>query len=315
MCSSDLEARNAAAVGLDMLKRYLASPASESLRNDELFMMVSKEILAALESAQVTQDKTTVQVTMESKTLPLFTLLPAAVQKTRVAAKRTQSQNNLKQIAMAMHNYHDTFGFFPPQALKDKKDKNGKPLLSWRVAILPFIEQDALYRQFKLDEPWDSEHNKKLLEQMPKIYAPVNAKTGEKYETYYQGFAGKGTVFEPGEKIRIADIVDGTSTTIMIVEAANSVPWTKPEDLPFDPEKPLPKLGAEFPDIFNAAFCDGSVHAITKKIDDKTLRALITRNGGEPVNFSPMPSSATAAPATATPTKPPTISKPKRRAP
>jgi hypothetical protein len=70
----------------------------------------------------------------------------------------------------------------------------------------------------------------------------------------------------------------------MVVEAGDPVPWTKPDDLVFDPEKPLPKLGGEFPDIFNAAFCDGSVHEVTKKIDDKTLRALITRNGGEPVN-------------------------------
>src|SRR5207247_2458447 len=130
------EARNAAAVGLDMIKRYLRAPASETLRNDELFMMVAKEVTAALESAQVSQDKTSVQVTMESKTLPLFTMLPVAVQKTRVAAKRTVSQNNLKQIALAMHNYHDVYGQFPAQALMNK---NGKALLSWRVAILPFI--------------------------------------------------------------------------------------------------------------------------------------------------------------------------------
>lgn len=306
--STAKEARNAAAVGLDVLKRYLGSPASEALRNDELFMMVSKEVTAALESAQVTQDKTTVQVIAESKTLPLFTMLPAAVQKTRVAAKRTIGQNNLKQIGLAMHNYHDTYRHFPPQALADK---NGKPLLSWRVAILPFIEQDNLYRQFKLDEPWDSEHNKKLLEQMPKIYAPVNVKGAEKSKTYYQGFAGKGSFFEPGEKISFVDIPDGTSNTIMIVEAGDPVPWTKPEDLPFDPDKPLPKLGAEFSDIFNAAFCDGSVHAIHKNIDDKTLRALITRNGGEPFNFSDLPPAGAAPPAAATPTKPPRISTPK----
>jgi RNA polymerase sigma factor (sigma-70 family) len=310
--STAKEARNAAAVGIDMLKRYLASPASDALRNDELFMMVSKEILAALESAQVTQDKTTVQVTMESKTLPLFTMLPAAVQKTRVAAKRVQSQNNLKQIALAMHNYHDTYGRLPPQAITDQ---NGKLLLSWRVAILPFIEQDNLYKQFKLGEPWDSEHNKKLLEQMPKIYAPVNVKGAEKSKTYYQGFAGKGSVFEPGEKIRFLDIVDGTSTTILVVEAGDPVPWTKPEDLPFDPEKPLPKLGAEFPDIFNAAFCDGSVQEISKKIDDKTLRALITRNGGEPINFSDITPAGAAPPPTATPAKPLKRSVPKGSAP
>jgi hypothetical protein len=275
------EARNALAVGLDMLKRYLTTPPAEELKNDELFRMIAHEAVSALESAQLSQEKTTVQVTMETKSLPFLAMVVPAVQKTRIASRRIQSQNNLKQIGLAMHNYHDTFGRFPPQALTDK---DGKPLLSWRVAILPFIEQDNLYRGFKLDEPWDSEHNKKLLGRMPQIYAPVNAKTKEKYETFYQAFAGKGTVFEPGEKIRFMDIVDGTSNTIMIVEAGDAVPWTKPEDLPFDPDKRLPKLGGEFSDIINAAFCDGSVHEVTKKIDDKTLRALITRNGGEPIN-------------------------------
>jgi hypothetical protein len=273
------EARNAAAVGLDMLKRFLSNPASEGLRNDMLFTTIAKETIAALDSAQLSQEKTTVQVTLETKSLPFIALAVPAVQKTRVASRRMQSQNNLKQIGLAMHNYHDTFGRFPPQALTDK---NGKPLLSWRVAILPFIEQDAVYRQFKLDEPWDSEHNKKLLEQMPKIYTPVNAKTGEKYETFYQVFAGKGTVFEPGEKITFASITDGTSNTIMVVEAGDAVPWTKPDDLPFDSDKALPKLGGEFPDVINAAFCDGSVHTIEKKkIDDKVLRWLILRNSGQ----------------------------------
>ena len=93
----------------------------------------------------------------------------------------------------------------------------------------------------------------------------------------------KWTVFEAGEKIRLVDIPDGTSNTIMIVEAADPVPWTKPEDIVFDPDKPLPKLGGEFPDIINAAFCDGSVHTIDKKkIDDKLLRLLIMRNTGQP---------------------------------
>ncbi len=277
------EARNALAVGLDMVKRYLATPSSEELKNDELFMMIAKEASAALESAQLSQEKTTVKVTMETKSLAWIAMAVPAVQKTRVASRRIQSANNLKQIALAMHNYHDTFGRFPPQALTDKA---GKPLLSWRVAILPFIEQDKLYTQFKRDEPWDSEHNRKLLEMIPPIYAPVNTRTKEKYETFYQVFAGKGTVFEAGKRITFASITDGSSNTLMVVEAADAVPWTKPEDLPFDPEKPLPKLGGEFPDLFLAAFCDGSVHVIEKKkIDDKLLRALITRNGGE--NVSP----------------------------
>src|SRR5207302_1956982 len=95
-------------------------------------------------------------------------LLLPAVQKVRMAAGRTRSANNLKQMALATINYADAFGRAPAAAICDK---NGKPLLSWRVAILPFIEQDNLYKQFHLDEPWDSDHNKKLLARMPNVYA------------------------------------------------------------------------------------------------------------------------------------------------
>jgi hypothetical protein len=92
------------------------------------------------------------------------------------------SQNNVKQIALAFHNYESTFAFFP----QDVKDKNGKPLLSWRVQILPYIEEDALWKQFKMDEPWDSDTNKKLIEKMPKVFAPVHTKAKAGH-TFYHG--------------------------------------------------------------------------------------------------------------------------------
>jgi RNA polymerase sigma factor (sigma-70 family) len=275
------ESKNALATGLDMVKRFLTTGASPELKKDEIYTALARELTVALESTQITQEKQFVRGTAETKA-PLVGMLLPAVQKVRVAAKRTQSANNLKQIALAMHNYHDTYGRFPPQAISTK---DGKPLLSWRVAILPFIEQDNLYKQFKLDEPWDSEHNKKLIDKMPQIYAPVSATTKNPFETFYQAFAGKGTVFEPGEKITFASIPDGTSNTLMIVEAGDSVPWTKPEDLPFDPSKPLPKLGAEFPDVFLAALCDGSVREISKNIDPNLLKLLIIRNSGEVKNL------------------------------
>jgi hypothetical protein len=108
------------------------------------------------------------------------------------AAQRQRSLNNLKQILLAFHNYHDAYGYFP----SDIRGKDGKPLLSWRVAILPFIEQDNFYRQFKLDEPWDSEHNLKLLAQMPNVYR-VGIEPKDATHTYYQVFAGPGTPFDP----------------------------------------------------------------------------------------------------------------------
>jgi hypothetical protein len=87
------------------------------------------------------------------------------------AEDRKKSENNLKQLALAMHNYHDVNGRFPPAASRGADDK---PLLSWRVMILPYLEQEALYKEFNMDEPWDSEQNKKLLAKMPDIYVPLN---------------------------------------------------------------------------------------------------------------------------------------------
>src|SRR5579884_2292255 len=101
----------------------------------------------------------------------------------RQAAARTRSSNRLRQIGIAMHNYNDTYGHLPTQAIYGK---DGKPLLSWRVLILPFMEQGALYKQFHLDEPWDSAHNKELRGQMPKTYRLPDSK--ERTKTFYLAF-------------------------------------------------------------------------------------------------------------------------------
>jgi prepilin-type processing-associated H-X9-DG protein len=215
---------------------------------------------------------------------PLMVLLVVIplVQRVRQAEARAKSANNLKLMGLAMHKYHDTFQFFPPAAIFDRKD--GKPLLSWRVLILPFIEQDQLFNQFHLDEPWDSDHNKPLLSRMPKIYAyPGDDPTSGL--TPYQVFVGPMTIFEGKEGHGIIEITDGSSNTILVAEAETPVPWTKPEDLPFDPNKPLPRLGGRHRSTFNALFADGSVHVISTGMSDGTLRALITRNGGEVVAF------------------------------
>src|SRR5262245_15901791 len=181
-----------------------------------------------------------------------------------VPAHRARSSNNLKQIAIAFHSFHDVHGAFPAAAITDK---NGKALLSWRVALLPYLEEDNLYKQFKLDEPWDSKHNKKLLEKLPKVYAPpISGKPAKPYTTYYQVFTGPDTVFNPKATFqrggltfgaRIATITDGTSNTILAVEGAQPVPWSKPEDLPYDANKALPKVGGLFKEGFHILFCDG----------------------------------------------------------
>ena len=184
-------------------------------------------------------------------------LLVPAVQKFREAAARMKSSNNLKQIALAMHNHHDGNLAFPPAAITDKK---GKPLLSWRVAILPYLEQDALYRKFKLDEPWDSEHNLPLSQVTIKVYADPRLSAGPGM-TYYKVFTGKDAGFPLLKGRKFAEFTDGTSNTLMVVAAGDPVPWSKPEDIAFDKAKPAPDLSRPF-DTVLAAFIDGSVRAI-----------------------------------------------------
>ncbi len=221
----------------------------------------------------------------------LVALLLPAVQQAREAARRSQAKNNLKQIGLAMHNYHDTFQAFPGAANTDKK---GKALLSWRVHILPFIDQNALYQQFHFDEPWDSEHNKKLAATVPAVYIdPSQADLAKEGKTVYLAVRGKGTMFEDNGKTegnqslgtRMRDITDGTSNTIAVVEAhrAAAVVWTKPDDITIDFKNPIKGLKGARAGGFHALFCDGSVRFISDAIDATVLKALFTRNGGETI--------------------------------
>jgi uncharacterized membrane protein YhaH (DUF805 family)/DNA-directed RNA polymerase subunit RPC12/RpoP len=211
---------------------------------------------------------------------PLMVLLPA-VQKVREAASRAQSQNNLKQMGLAMHNYNAVNNSHLPAAAIC--DKNGRPLLSWRVAILPYIEEQALYSRFKLDEPWDGPHNIQLLALMPKVYRlPDDPKTPLDH-THYQVFVGNGAAFDLRRGFSIpGDFTDGTSNTILIAEAANAVPWTKPEDIPFDPRQPMiPLMSNHFRSGFDVVLVDGSTRVVSPALSDPTFKAAITRNGGE----------------------------------
>jgi RNA polymerase sigma-70 factor (ECF subfamily) len=198
-------------------------------------------------------------------------------EKAAEAANRIKSSNNLKQIALAMLNYESAYTRYPPAA---SVNADGKLLLSWRVQILPFIEQETLYKEFHLDEPWDSEHNKTLIEKMPAIYAGPGVKTKEKGMTFYQVLAGAGTAFDDPKGNKIASITDGTSNTLLVVEAGEAVPWSKPVDLEYDAEKALPKLGGILKGGFNMALCDGSVLFVRKKFNEKMLRLFITRADG-----------------------------------
>jgi hypothetical protein len=211
-------------------------------------------------------------------------LMLPAVQSAREAARRAQCSNNFKRVGLAMHNFQSAEGHFPPAAITDKQ---GKPLLSWRVAILPFLEEQELYRQFHLNEPWDSPHNSALLSKMPHVYAcpSVAASSNNASLTTYQVLVGPGAAFDDQGGATVADIADGLGSTLFVVEAKNAVPWTKPEDLPYDPKGALPRWGSNHaPAGFNVLFGDGAVKYLTSRTAERTLRALITRNGHEMIN-------------------------------
>ncbi len=259
------------------------------------------------------------------------------------AENRAIARRNLRSLAFAFHNYHNTYNHLPPPAITDKA---GKPLLSWRVAILPYIDQDALYKQFKLDEPWDSVHNKKLLAKMPRIFAPIGVKPKESNSTFYQVFVGPGALYTAyhlpfGEGMRkreagmgalgggggfaggvgaqfngggfpggggfagggglgggmgegggmapnrrmggppsFEDFPSGANNTILIAEAGMAVPWTKPEDIPYDAKKPIPTLGGQFSTVINVAFADGNTRSLLKTLDAARFHAGISPQGG-----------------------------------
>ncbi len=275
----------AAQAMLDLIRQFLPIGLRElerEAKGKDTVLAAIKEFENGLKDVTPKLNGAAVEASMTVK-LDLAKAAAAFVEATATAQganERMKSTNNLKQIGLALHNYHDTYGSFPPAAVLSK---DGKPLLSWRVLMLPYLENDALYKEFKLDEPWDSDHNKKLLAKMPKVFAPVKGEV--KDSTFYRGLVGGGAFFEEKKKIRIAEITDGTSNTIMVVEAGDAVPWTKPDELPYDPDKPLPKLGGLFDGDFNALFADGAVRFLKKSIDEKVLRGIITRAGGEVVRI------------------------------
>jgi prepilin-type processing-associated H-X9-DG protein len=204
-------------------------------------------------------------------------VLAPAVASARDAARRTQSANNLKQLGLAMHNYAAVHNHFPPAVVMGP---DGKTPHSWRVAILPYLEQQALYDRYRFDEPWDSANNRSVLERMPPLFRHPGDDRDGPYASYY-AMTGPETIFDGSKGAGFAAIEDGTSNTILLVEAKRDIPWTKPEDIAFDANQPLADLGGFSHEGLNVAFADGSVRFMSKAVDPTTWKALITKAGGE----------------------------------
>ncbi len=269
------------AVGLHLFLRWLAAQMTHQGEGNQALAWSVRRTAAILGVVVLLFVAGTSAVGITHQTVWLATSSEVVTDRNRF---RTPSRINLKNQAIAMMHYQEHRKAFPPAALLGSE---GQPLLSWRVLLLPYLEEEELGSRFKLDEPWDSPHNLRLLPHIPNIYIdPTAPKATPSYYTHYRVFVGPGTPFEPGKRLRSPDdFPDGTSKTLLIVEAAEPVPWTKPEELIYDPLSPLPRLGGLVPGMINVVLADGSVRGLLTTVPEANLRAAITRNGGESLNL------------------------------
>lgn len=215
-------------------------------------------------------------------------LLIPAVQATVCSPTRVNCASNLKQIVLGLQHYEDTYKTFPSAYIPDPE---GKPIRSWRVLLLPFLEQYGLEKQYDINEPWDAPVNASLAESCPDVYrCPMDSEPAG--DTQYFAVVGAKLAWPGSEGRKLRDFSDGTMNTLMVVEShARGIKWTEPRDLTFNktrweinPQPPGSGLSSVHPGGANAALADGSVRFLSDKMDRQTLRALITAQGGESIS-------------------------------
>jgi len=189
----------------------------------------------------------------------------------------------LQQIGLAMYNYDATFGRLPKAAIHSPQ---GKPLLSWRVELLPFVEHDSLYREFNPKEAWDHPDNKRLLEKMPAIFGMDPTDPGfAKNRTRFQVIQAKGGVFDGDTATQLAQMKDGSSNTLLVLEAGESIEWTKPDQLRFDPKGAMPKLGNPAQRECLILLGDASIQPISRDVSAEAFGPLVTKNGNDSLDW------------------------------
>jgi hypothetical protein len=218
----------------------------------------------------------------------LILLLLPAVNAAREAARRNVCNNQLKQIALALQTYEGINGSFPPAYIADA---NGTPMHSWRVLILPYLDERDLYERYDFSQPWDSPENLAVAARMPEIYRCPSTDFLALDETSYMVISGPGMAFEDGRAMRLADFADGISNTILVVESTDHVTWTQPVDLDasqmtFQINGGPGEIGSDhMGGIAMVVFADVHTSALSEDASPEDVRAMCTRDGRERINY------------------------------
>jgi hypothetical protein len=282
-------------------------PGAAAVGNGEVARMTALlDAAAALDvKIEANGNVVTVTATVDGAGALVATQLVPLIEEARNAARSSMSSNNLRQLAIAMHMYHDTAGSLPPAvvygksaygALNPTGNAAGDVPRSWRVELLPLLGQDELYKQYRLDQPWDSEANRRVLAKMPAVFRSPHD-DGASTNASYFAVTGPGTIFDDKDGTKFTEITDGTSTTIMLVEAKQATPWTKPEDIAYEPGGKLPALGGWQPGAFWTAMADGASYRIDAQANAEAIPTWLDKAAG---NVAPSPAEA-AAPAAVAP--------------
>lgn len=203
----------------------------------------------------------------------------------RLKAHLSASRAKLKQIGVALHQYHDKYECFPPAYVQGP---DNKPWHSWRVLLLPFLDEQELYERYRFDEPWDGPHNRELQAHRPEVYASGLQQSPLKSVTTYLGVVSRRTMWPANYCVKISDVTDGTSNTIMLLENASSdVVWSEPREMrekdalallrPDNPDQP----SKPFPYSIPALFADASVRVISPQIGRDLFVSLLTPKYGQ----------------------------------
>jgi hypothetical protein len=265
---------------------YRALPRGDHALAPELFAKAISQISVS------SQAPGQVRLSLDAmgQTVEVLDYLNTVAQSVSTVWGQQRIKTRLKRILYGMHYYHDQYQAFPPHA--EARDTHGRSKLSWRVHLLPFLGQQELYKQFHLNEEWDSPHNRSLLEKMPRIYGQgiFDGDPGRPIPTGYTTIVapvGNGTVFGGDKVVSFRDMGDGVAQTVVLVEVKPelAVPWTAPQDYAFDPQAPASGMRCWPDGKLVVAFGDSSTYAISSRLKAEQYTGIFTYDGGERISL------------------------------